>query len=42
MLKNDKPTAIKNSVKAEITNSRMYRPFRALGKVISIEVNWDD
>lgn len=30
-----------NGVQAEITGSRMFIPFRALGKALGVDVTWD-
>lgn len=38
---NGKSVAMDNGVKAEITNSRMFVPFRALGQALGAKVSWD-
>ncbi len=41
MVVDGKTMVMDNSVKAEIKDSRMYVPFRALGKALGIDVEWD-
>ena len=41
MLINNKPIVMENGVKAEISNGRMFIPFRALGKALGVNVEWD-
>jgi hypothetical protein len=36
-----KTTEIENGVKAEITDGRMFIPFRALGNALGVKVDWD-
>lgn len=36
-----KPTTMDNGAKAEITNSRMFISFRALGNTLDVNVDWD-
>jgi hypothetical protein len=36
-----KSTVIENNVKAEISDGRMFIPFRALGKALGVTVDWD-
>ena len=38
---NGKYVTMDNGVKAEITDSRMFVPFRALGQALGAEVSWD-
>ncbi|MCD8214364.1 MAG: InlB B-repeat-containing protein [Clostridiales bacterium] len=38
---NGKDVLISNGVKAEITDGRMFIPFRALGEALGVEVEWD-
>ena len=38
---NGKKTEMKYGVVAEITDSRMFIPFRALGEALGAEINWD-
>ena len=38
---NDRPVEMDNGVKAEITDSRMFVPFRALGEALGAKVSWD-
>lgn len=38
---NGKSIKMANGVKAEITNSRMFVPFRALGEALGAEVSWN-
>ncbi|MCD7778181.1 MAG: copper amine oxidase N-terminal domain-containing protein, partial [Clostridiales bacterium] len=42
MTVNGRQTLMANGVKAEITDGRMYVPFRALGEVLGAEVLWDE
>lgn len=35
-------SAMSNGAAAEITNDRMYVPFRALGEALGADVNWDE
>lgn len=35
-------TEMSNGVKAEITDGRMYIPFRALGEALGVSVDWDN
>ncbi len=39
---NDKQVLMENGVKAEIKEGRMFIPFRALGKALGAEVEWDN
>lgn len=41
MLINNKPIVMEYGVKAEISNGRMFIPFRALGKALGVNVEWD-
>lgn len=36
-----KTMVMDNNAKAELTNGRMYVPFRSLGKALGVEVEWD-
>ncbi|MCD8158499.1 MAG: InlB B-repeat-containing protein [Clostridiales bacterium] len=38
---NGKDVLMSNGVKAEITDGRMFIPFRALGEALGVEVDWD-
>ncbi len=38
---NGNPVAMDNGVIAEITDGRMYIPFRALGNALGVDVDWD-
>ncbi len=38
---NNNPQIMENGVKAEIKDSRMFIPFRALGKALGVQVDWD-
>jgi hypothetical protein len=39
---NNRAMIMEHGVKAEITNNRMYVPFRALGSALGVNVEWDD
>ncbi len=41
MIVDGKTITMDNGVKAEISNSRMFIPFRALGKALGVDVAWD-
>lgn len=41
MIVDGTPVTMDNGVKAEITDGRMYIPFRALGEALGVEVDWD-
>lgn len=41
MIVDGKEKVMSNGVVAEITNSRMYVPFRALGEALNVNVAWD-
>lgn len=41
MVVDGKTMVMENGVKSEIKDSRMYVPFRALGKALGIDVEWD-
>ena len=41
MVVDNTPQLMDNGVKAEITDGRMYVPFRALGKALGVDVDWD-
>ncbi len=41
MTVNGKTTVMDNGVEAEIKDSRMFIPFRALGKALDVDVDWD-
>lgn len=41
MIVDGKAMYMDNGVKAEISNGRMYVPFRALGKALGVGVSWD-
>ena len=41
MIVNGTAQLMDNGVKAEITDARMYVPFRALGKALGVQVDWD-
>ncbi len=41
IVKDGETSEIANGVKTEITDGRMYIPFRALGEALGAEVNWD-
>ena len=38
---NNTPVVMENGVKAEIKNSRMFIPFRALGNALGVAVSWE-
>ncbi len=42
MVSGGKVMVMANNVKAEITNGRMFIPFRELGRALGIEVEWDN
>jgi hypothetical protein len=39
---NNRAMIMEHGVKAEITNNRMYVPFRALGSALGVNVEWND
>lgn len=41
MIVDGKSIVMENGVKAEITDGRMYVPFRALGNALGVNVDWD-
>lgn len=41
MVVDQKNMVMENGVKAELKDGRMYVPFRALGKALGVEVQWD-
>ncbi len=41
MIVNGKSIVMENGVKAEITDGRMFVPFRALGNALGVNVDWD-
>ena len=38
---NNNPQIMENGVKAEIKDSRMFIPFRALGRALGVQVDWN-
>ena len=38
---NNNPQIMENGVKAEIKDGRMFIPFRALGRALGVQVDWD-
>lgn len=41
MIIDGKPQTMENGIKAEITDGRMFVPFRALGNALDVSVEWD-
>lgn len=41
MIIDDTPQIMENGVKAEITNGRMFVPFRVLGNALGVYVEWE-
>jgi phospholipase/lecithinase/hemolysin len=40
MVINGTPSVMDNSVQSEITDGRMFIPFRAMGKALGVDVEW--